>query len=194
MTVRGCTKWVHARPASASRCVGVWFQVGPGADGYGGALMRQITACPIPSAIPCTASGDDGPVIGRYVDDTTPCPAGMGGIPGTWYNAAWGGWFGRPCVQYWTTDEYEHNPQHGLIYAAVGWGGHVDGGYKTRFARANATLIEWYPFSGSWFGGLPKVRGQGYILQRNYLHPRSGQAEMLWRWAAGHLGGVLSYY
>jgi hypothetical protein len=132
--------------------------------------------------------------IGVYIDDTTPCPQSLNGTPGTWYNANWEGWFGVPCVQYWVDDERQNNPNHGLIYAAVGYCGCIDGSTDTKFDGADATLVEWYPFSQSSFDGFPPPNEQGYILQYSYNNPRPHMGDILWSWGQTHAQGVLAYY
>jgi len=180
MTVRGCTHWAHGK------CRGVWFQVGPGADCCGGALVRQVTNCSSSTKL-CSADGSTGPVIGVYIDDTTPCPSSMYGAPGT--SKYEGVSYGRPCVQYWVNYELQHNPGHGLIYAAL-----PPNTYGKRpYTGATATLQEFYPFGAGSVGNPPKGR-QGYILQRYFLHPRAREARKLWAWGMKHVNGVLAYY
>jgi hypothetical protein len=63
-----------------------------------------------------------------------------------------------PCVEYWVNDERQNNPNHGLIYAAIVYRGRIDGSTDTKFDGADATLVEWYPFSQSSFDGFPPPR------------------------------------
>jgi hypothetical protein len=195
-SVRGCTNWVQGQSPRDARCAGQWFQAGPGADGYGGTLMWAIAACELARRARCTrvVSRDSSPLIGVYIDDTTPCPASLNGAPGTWYSASWEGWFGAPCVQYWVNDERQNNPNHGLIYAAIGYCGCIDGTTDTRFDGADATLVEWYPFTQSSFAGFPPPDEQGYILQYSYDSPRPHLGDILWAWGQAHTQGVLAYY
>ena len=194
--VRGCTSWIQGQTPQDAHCAGQWFQAGPGADGYGGALMWAISPCASVRRARCSrvVSREGSRQIGVYIDDTTPCPPSLNGTPGTWYNANWEGWFGVPCVQYWVNDERQNNPNHGLIYAAIGYCGCIDGTTDTKFDGADATLVEWYPFTSSSFAGFPPPDEQGYILQYAYNSPRPHLGDILWAWGQTHVDGVLAYY
>jgi len=189
--VRGCTSWANGK------CRGVWFQVG-GGDCCGGSLMHQVNECSQSTTL-CTANDTTGPVIGVYIDDTTPCPSSLAGAPGTFKYQ--GVSYGRPCVQYWVTYELQHNPNHGLIFAALPPQGARAPGIKpyAPYAGATATILECYPISGRSFD-VPRhhppcrKQMQGYIMQRYFANKSMKLAKKLWTWGKKNTHGVLSYW
>jgi hypothetical protein len=72
--------------------------------------------------------------------------------------------------------------------------GCIDGSTDTKFDGADATLVEWYPFSQSSFDGFPRPDEQGYILQYSYNNPRPHMGDVLWSWGQTNVHGVLAYY
>jgi hypothetical protein len=142
--VVGCTK---SDPYKG--CVGSWWYAHGGPDVYDfstGAKMAGYV----------------------YVDDTTPC--GQGGNPSNPYKEpypmstldAQNG--SQQCVQLWV-NYFRSLNSNATIYAALQPGTSV----STRISGADATLIEWYPASGSGQSTTAKCGASGYILQRYYV-------------------------
>ncbi len=185
--IHGCAGYRHG---TSPMCTGYWWQEGPGAQ-YPGATanIRRVGNCPLQPE-PCTATDDWGPIVGSWVDDTSPCPASLRGAPGTQYIAGLG-WVGAPCVQYYVDEVYAAGGRN--IYAGLAPG--IDGTETTRFSNAT-TLLEWFPYLN---GGplLPPSDEQGYVLQWHLpLDPvTDAQFLTLWDWCAAHGGGsVMAWY
>jgi hypothetical protein len=142
--VVGCTKSDPYRG-----CVGSWWYAHGGPDVYDFTTGAKLSGY-------------------VYVDDTTPC--GQGGNPNNPYpepypmstlDAQYGS---QQCVQLWVNYFRTQNP-NATIYAALQPGTSV----STKISGANATLIEWYPASGSGQSTTAKCGAGGYILQRYYV-------------------------